>query len=213
MNERDDGIILRTRPLTETSLIVHWLTASQGRLSTVAKGARRTKSQFKGKLDLFFESEIFIQPSRRSDLHTLKEVQTFSTHDALRRNINSLNLLAHGVQLIEKTTETEAPLPGIHAIVSSLLGHLDDADVRPALVYGLEIKLLNELGLGPALNEQHLSQSARELLEQMAALHWRAITKLKPTRKAATEAGNFLQQCWAEQLGFQPKLRAELVAV
>ena len=211
MDERDEGIILRTRPLTETSLIVHWLTAGQGRLSTVAKGARRAKSPFKGKLDLFFESEIHIRPSRRSDLHTLKEVQTRSTHNALRKNINSINLLAYGVQLIEKTTETQAPLPGIHAIVSSLLLHLDKAAIRPGLVYGLEIKLLNELGLGPALNEQRLSQPSRELLEQMAVLHWCAITDLKPTRVAAMEAGNFLQQCWLEQLGFQPKLRAELV--
>ena len=124
MDERDEGIILRTRPLTETSLIVHWLTAGQGRLSTVAKGAHQAKSPFKGKLDLFFESEIHIRPSRRSDLHTLKEVQTRSTHDALRKNINSLNLLAYGVQLIEKTTETQAPLPGIHAIVSLSLIHI-----------------------------------------------------------------------------------------
>ena len=34
-------MILRTRPLTETSLIVHWLTRDFGRISTVAKGARR----------------------------------------------------------------------------------------------------------------------------------------------------------------------------
>jgi len=212
MNERDEGIILRIRPLTETSLIIHWLTAGQGRLHTVAKGARRAKSPFKGKLDLFFESNILIKPNHRSDLHTLKETQTHSTHDALRKDLSRINLLAHAVQLIEKTTETEAPLPGIHAILSSLLSHLDEAGVRPALVYGLEIKLLNELGLGPALDEQRLNQPARELLEQMALLHWNAITELKPTRAAATEAGDFLLLCWAEQLGFRPKLRSELTS-
>ena len=37
------GIILRTRPLTETSVIVNWLTPDCGRISTVAKGARRPK--------------------------------------------------------------------------------------------------------------------------------------------------------------------------
>lgn len=211
MDERDQGIILRTRPLTETSLIVHWLTADQGRIHTVAKGARRAKSPFKGKLDLFFESQILIQPSRRSDLHTLKEATTLSPHKALRKDLNRINLMAHAVQLIEKSTETESPLPGIHAIVSTLLAHLDAAGVRPALVYGLEIKLLNELGLGPALSERRLSQPTRDLLEQMAVLHWQAITELKPTRETATEAGDFLQKCWAEQLGFLPKLRAELV--
>ena len=38
-SESATGIILRTRPFTETSLIVNWLTAEQGRISTVAKGA------------------------------------------------------------------------------------------------------------------------------------------------------------------------------
>ena len=44
MEQRTSGLVLRTRPLTETSLIVQWLTPDFGRLSTVAKGARRSKS-------------------------------------------------------------------------------------------------------------------------------------------------------------------------
>ena len=58
MDESAQGIILRVRPLTETSLIVHWLTAKHGRLSTVAKGARRTKSALRGKIDLLFDAEF-----------------------------------------------------------------------------------------------------------------------------------------------------------
>ena len=38
---RTTGLVLRTRPLTETSLIVQWLTRDFGRVATVAKGARR----------------------------------------------------------------------------------------------------------------------------------------------------------------------------
>jgi len=59
--ERSRGVVLRIRPLTETSLIVHWLTADCGRLATVAKGARRAKSPFRGKLDLFYEAELSFQ--------------------------------------------------------------------------------------------------------------------------------------------------------
>jgi DNA repair protein RecO (recombination protein O) len=53
MIETATGLIFRTRSLTETSLIVQWLTPHLGRLATVAKGARRVKSPFHGKLDLF----------------------------------------------------------------------------------------------------------------------------------------------------------------
>ena len=81
MDEKANGIILRVRPLTDSSLIVHWLTQEHGRLSTVAKGARRPKSALRGKLDLLFEADFSFRRSRRSDLHTLREVQPVSyTH-------------------------------------------------------------------------------------------------------------------------------------
>jgi recombinational DNA repair protein (RecF pathway) len=41
--QRSEGIVLRLRPLGDTSLIVHWLTPEHGRLATVAKGARGPK--------------------------------------------------------------------------------------------------------------------------------------------------------------------------
>ena len=74
MDESSQGIILRVRPFTETSLIVHWLTPKYGRLSTIAKGARRTKSALRGKIDLLFDAEFSFRRSRRSDLHILHSV-------------------------------------------------------------------------------------------------------------------------------------------
>ena len=65
MTESATGIILRTRPLTETSLIVHWLTPNFGRIATVAKGARRPKSPFAGKLDLFYVADFSFSRSRQ----------------------------------------------------------------------------------------------------------------------------------------------------
>ena len=56
--ERTTGVVLRTRPLTETSLIVQWLTPDLGRVATVAKGARRPKSPFRGQIDLFYRAEF-----------------------------------------------------------------------------------------------------------------------------------------------------------
>src|SRR4051794_29060532 len=87
MDERTSGLILRTRPLTETSLIVHWLTADFGRLATVAKGARRPKSPFRGKLDLFYLADFTFARSSRSDLHNLREINLRETHHGLRTEL------------------------------------------------------------------------------------------------------------------------------
>src|SRR3954468_11658689 len=111
MEERSTGIILRTRPLTETSLIIHWLTPDIGRLSTVAQGARRPKSPFRGKLDLFYEADFSFQRSRRSELHTLREVSVREMHPALRRELGYLQQASYCAALVEQATERETPLP------------------------------------------------------------------------------------------------------
>jgi DNA repair protein RecO (recombination protein O) len=207
MHESTKGTILRVRPLSETSLIVHWLTAKHGRLSTVAKGARRTKSPLHGKIDLMFEAEFSFRRSRQSDLHILRELKILEFHPAIRKNIPSLQLLAYATHFIEQTTEAETPLLGIQPIFSSLLSHLDSNPNRPALVYALEMKLLNELGQAPALNECRLNDGTRKLLEQMTILDWDIIITLKPTGAQAQEAKQFLHRFLTHQFDKLPKGR------
>src|SRR5512146_3023961 len=105
MIESATGLVLRTRPLTETSLIVQWLTPGLGRLATVAKGARRPKSPFRGKLDLFYLADFSFSRSRRSELHTLREVNLRCTSPALRRELGYLRQAAYCTGLVAQATE------------------------------------------------------------------------------------------------------------
>src|SRR2546425_7507667 len=91
MDERAQGIVLRVYPLTETSLIIRWLTRELGRISTLAKGARRAKSPFRGKLDLFYRADLIFGRSRRSELHTLREVSLRETHLFFAREFDILS--------------------------------------------------------------------------------------------------------------------------
>ena len=116
------GLILRTRPLTETSLIVHWLTPDFGRIATVAKGARRPKSPFLGKLDLFYVADFSFSRSRRSDLHTLREVGLRELHAALRQNLAGLRQATYATAFIEQATETETPLPAVYNLMLRVSG-------------------------------------------------------------------------------------------
>src|SRR5271170_7804668 len=149
MTESATGLILRTRLLTETSLIVHWLTPNFGRIAMVAKGARRHKSPFLGKLDLFFLADFSFSRSRRSDLHNLREVSLRETHDALRANISALRRAAYAVAFVEQATETETPLPNIFELVQEFLKRLCGQKSSPQIIFAFELKLLRELGLEP----------------------------------------------------------------
>lgn len=76
--EQTAAILLRKMVWSETSLIVTWLTERLGTVRTVARGARRPKSEFAGALDLFYGADISFSISRKGDLHTLREVSVSS---------------------------------------------------------------------------------------------------------------------------------------
>ncbi len=204
MIERTTGVILRTRPLTETSLIVQWLTADFGRLSTVAKGARRPKSPFRGKLDLFYLGEFNFLRSRRSDLHILCEVGLLETHAALRRELKHLQQASYCAALIEQTTETETPLPAVFHLFKGMLDWLPTAPPQPRTIFAFELKLLHELGLEPDLTKTNLGLAARQLVQELARADWPQIAQLKPAQAQILELRQFLHGFLIYHLGKLP---------
>ncbi len=206
------GLILRTRPLTETSLIVHWLTPDLGRVATVAKGARRPNSAFRGKLDLFYEADFSFARSRRSELHTLREVSLRRTHTRLREDLHALQQAAYCTALLEQTTETETPLPGIYELFQALLGEVGGGAGEPRTVLAFEAKLLVELGQQPDLDEAKLSPGSRQVYARLEAEAWPGLAPLKLSSGQATELRQFLHGYLIFHLGRIPKGRGDALA-
>ena len=201
MDSRTTGLILRTRPLTETSLIVHWLTPDFGRIATVAKGARRPKSPFRGKLDLFYLCEFTFVRSRRSDLHTLREASLRSTHEPLRHEMAKLQQASYCAALIEQTTETETPLPAEFLLLSELLIALSGAPANPASVLAFELKLLIQHGQSPDLASTPLSEGSRRIAERLTRGTWEELTRLRPSAGQVKELSQFLHGFLIYHLG------------
>lgn len=213
MNERAIGIILRTHPLTETSLIVNWLTTDLGRISTVAKGARRAKSPFRGKIDLFYEAEFSFQRSRRSELHALREVILRETHAPLRNELGWLRQASYGAALIEQTTERETPLAEIFQLMRGFLAALPDQPPQAQTIFAFELKLLDELGLKPDPAEIKLTPGAKMIFEKLAALDWPALARLKLSGAQTRELQQFLHGFLIFHLGRIPAGRGAALGV
>jgi DNA repair protein RecO (recombination protein O) len=201
------GLILRTRPLTETSLIVNWLTLEFGRISTVAKGARRNKSPFLGKLDLFYEANFSFTRSRRSELHTLREISLLDLHSVLRQDISYLQQASYCARLIEEATEADTPLPALYELLRTFLAALPQRPPQPRNIYAFELKLLNELGLKPDLARGHLSAATKALVHRLIDADWPAIAELKASAPQAKELHQFLHGFLIFHLGRIPKGR------
>jgi DNA repair protein RecO (recombination protein O) len=208
MTESSSGIILRTRPLTETSLIVHWLTPTLGRLATVAKGARRPKSPFAGKLDLFYTADFSFSRSRRAELHTLCEVGLRGTRRAIREDVLKLQQAAYAANFVEQTTETETPLPEIFELIRSFLDWLCAQPSSPQTIFALELKLLRELGLLPELAETHLTAGAKKIVELLLENDWAGTLRLKLSQPQTKELQQWLHGFLIFHLGRLPRGRA-----
>jgi DNA repair protein RecO (recombination protein O) len=207
--ENASGLILRTRPLTETSLIVHWLTPEQGRIATVAKGARRPKSPFTGKLDLFYHADFSFSRSRRSDLHHLREVKLHAAHRAIREDIVKLQQASYATAFIEQVTETEAPLPEIYELMTGFLKFLCAGEPpKPQHVFALELKLLREFGLEPNSTESSLTPGAKKIAGALLTGSWPELARLKLSAAQASEIREWLHGFLIYHLGKLPRGRA-----
>jgi DNA repair protein RecO (recombination protein O) len=121
-------------------------------LKTVAKGARRSKSPFAGRLDLFYECEIQFARSRRSDLHTLRELVLRTTHEGLRLDAGRVALAAYFVELLELVTEAEHPVPELFELFQRALTHLNKTAASMRALLHFEAELARLLGIqNPAI--------------------------------------------------------------
>jgi len=145
--ETTAAILLRKTKLTETSLIITWFTEAQGKIKTVAKGARQPKSKFAGVLDLFFDCEIGIARSQKSELHQLREVVLRNPHEGLRREYGRVALASYFVELIELVTEPDHPAPELHDLLRRAFGHLNEQPASLRALLHFESELTRLLGI------------------------------------------------------------------
>ncbi len=73
--QRDNALLLRTIPYSDSSLIIHCLTQSHGRISLMVRGARRAKSPFRAGLMPLHQLQIRWKEPRTGNMGTLLEVQ------------------------------------------------------------------------------------------------------------------------------------------
>jgi DNA repair protein RecO (recombination protein O) len=145
--ETTQAILLRKIRLTETSLIVTWLTETEGKLKTVAKGARSTRSRFGGLLDLFHLCEIQIARSRKSELHGLREVRLIKSHEHLSSDYPRLTLASYFVELIDLVTEPEHPTPELYDLLRRGLAYLDSNPASERALLHFETEMTRLLGI------------------------------------------------------------------
>ena len=153
------GTIIRRIPLTESSMIVTWCTKDHGLLKTVAKGARRPKSQFSGKLDLFYEAEFEIIRSKKTDLHNLREMKILMTRASIRQSYLKTLSASYFAKMINKVSESDSPINSLYELLYRGLNYLEENEPQLLAIRHYEREMTKILGISNPEKEPFTSIS------------------------------------------------------
>ena len=136
--------ILHSRPYRDTSLLLEAFTAEQGRLSLVARGARRrSRGGSTGALLQLF-SPLLISFSGRSEMKTLNGLEPAGPSMRLRGDRLFSGLYMN--ELLVRLLHRHDPHPRLFAAYGSSLEQIADGPVVEEVLRRFEFTLLDELG-------------------------------------------------------------------
>lgn len=146
---RDTGIVLRTYKLGEADRIVVLLTDAHGKVRAVARGVRKTKSRFGGRLEPLSHVSLLLYQGR--DLDVVSQAETI---DHFRPLHDDLSRLTRGIALLEavdQVAQEREPNPRLYRMLLGALRTLATSN-SPLLVGAFYWKLLAAEGLQPELD-------------------------------------------------------------
>ena len=144
--EKSEAIVLRVVPWSETSMVVTLFTRDFGKVSAIAKGARRLRSPFESSLDLLAKSQVvFIQKSGDS-LDLLTESKLIRRFRSGQVALLPLYCGYYVAELLLSLTEDNEKASELYEISDQTLVDLDRGQSEPETILRFEMQVLKLLG-------------------------------------------------------------------
>lgn len=147
----DQGIVLRGYPFGEADRVVVLLSPNRGKLRTVAKGVRKTKSRFGGRLEPFCHVDLIVYEGRNLD--TITQVSMIEAFTHLRADLDRVLAAGTMVEVVDAVAQEDEPTLRLFLLLQRGLRALDAAPPHPDLVTSFLLKAAGVIGLAPALDE------------------------------------------------------------
>ena len=149
---KTEAVVLRSLRFGEADRILHVYTPRRGKIGAIAKGVRRARSRFGGRLEPFFRLELMLHEGR-SELLTVTGAQTIDGFPRLREDATALDTAARACDAVSRLFDTSEPHPNVYNLLCNELA-LIDADARRAghaNQLAFRLKLLLAAGFAPQL--------------------------------------------------------------
>lgn len=144
------GIVIRRTPFSETDNILTLYTREQGRISAIAKGARKAISRLSGASELLTCSRMALATGKGMPIVTQVEVK--NSFPALRKDLKRLANGLYFAELLGKFIADEQPSEELFVLLRSSLLLLERIRDPEAAARWYELRLMDDLGYAPDLD-------------------------------------------------------------
>ena len=127
---KTEAVVLRSIRYGEADRVLHLYSAHRGRIGAIAKGSRRPRSRFGGRLEPFFRLSLVLHEGR-GDLATVTAADTVAGYPRLRGSGPALGAAARACDAVLRLCDSEEANPGAYNLLCRYLAILDGEDVDP----------------------------------------------------------------------------------
>jgi DNA repair protein RecO (recombination protein O) len=149
---KTEAVVLRSIRFGEADRVLHLYTAERGRVGAVAKGVRRVRSRFGGRLEPFFRVGLVLHEGR-GELCTVTAAETVDAHPALREHGGALERATQACDAVLRLFDAAEPNRPAYHLLCRELALLDSEPAAATRAHGLafRLKLLLAAGFLPEL--------------------------------------------------------------
>lgn len=177
---KTEAIILRVIPYQEADKILTLLSPADGKISAIAKGSRKVKSRFGGRLEPFCRVDLVLYKGK--NFHTVTQVALIKANKNIRQDYSKYLIASSAVELVDKVTFSGQNEEAIFNLLNEMLGFVNAAlHISQLHLLYFDWQIIKLLGLFPPYED--LISTAKpltiELLKSIMKLNLSELNKLK----------------------------------
>ena len=146
------AVILHSLDYGESDRILTFYTADFGKLTGIAKGARRSKKRFANILELFSCIQIVFSRRGRDSLALIEEGSMLNHYPGIREDLEKTLVASYLLELTDKFTHEGKKNAELFQLILSFLVLVEAGNNREDLLRFFEMRLLKHAGYEPALD-------------------------------------------------------------
>lgn len=163
---RDNAVVLRHYPFSETSQVIVVYGRSHGKVRLIAKGVKRsTRRRFAPAIDMLEEGQLAFSPRKESAdaLSILTEWKQVRSFAGLRDRLERIRAAQYIAEITGMLTVDFDPHPELYEALTCALFRLSAATTVLPIITDFQWRLLDSAGLAPRLDACVLCDQAGPL--------------------------------------------------